>query len=81
MEKIDYQEQAEKLKEFQKRIISIKDFEDKIKDSYRIDFRGVWYNKLPVFGFETTTLVPRCIRELCYDIFHEYFPNCETSSL
>lgn len=80
MTRFDYKDRDKKIKEFELQIFSIPFYSDKVKEYYRIDFTGR-FNENPVFGFKSETILPREIRENCYDKFHEHFPNCDISSL
>jgi len=80
MSTFDYIERDRKIKEFESEIFSIPLYGEKVKEYYRIDFTGR-FNENPVFGFKLGTILPSEIRQDCYDIFHKYFPNCDTSTL
>lgn len=81
MEKIDYQLQEKQLLAFEAAIFEVDRYGSAIKNDYRIDFKGPWYARVPVFGFKTGAGIPRGVREICYQLFYRHFPGCDISSL
>jgi hypothetical protein len=81
MEAINYVIQNKQIKEFESALFDLDNDHDKIRESYQIGFEGPYYRRIPVFFFKDDTKLNRGEREVCYDLFIEYFPYGKVGSL
>lgn len=81
MEDINYVIQNKQIKEFESALFDLDKDDDKIKESYQIGFEGAYYRRIPVFFFKDDTKLNSGEREICYELFVEYFPYRKVASL